>query len=97
MLAKPKKHFLRIIKSTLQDKKLEQTLVDQVISDFSATDLSSWKFAYKDSQLLLYPVKAMTNVEEIAMPISDFFDYIQTSYLTEKDTELYKKSSSRKT
>ena len=39
----------------------------------------------------------MTNVEEIAMPISDFFDYIQTSYLTEKDAELYKKSSSGKT
>ena len=30
------------------------------------------------------------------MPISDFFDYIQTSYLTEKDAELYKKVQAEK-
>ena len=94
--SKAKETFLENIKSTLQDKKLEQTLVDQVISDFSATDLSSWKFAYKDSQLVLYPVKATNNVEEIALPISDFFDVIQSSYLTEKDAELYKKAQAEK-
>ena len=94
--SKAKETFLENIKSTLQDKKLEQTLVDQVIADFSATDLSSWKFAYKDSQLVLYPVKATNNVEEIALPISDFFDVIQSSYLTEKDAELYKKAQAEK-
>ena len=94
--SKAKEKFLEDIKSTLQDKKIEQTLVDQVIADFSATDLSSWKFAYKDSQLVLYPVKATNNVEEIALPISDFFDVIQSSYLTEKDAELYKKAQAEK-
>ena len=94
--SKAKETFLENIKSTLQDKKLEQTLVDQVIADFSATDLSSWKFAYKDSQLVLYPIKATNNVEEIALPISDFFDVIQSSYLTEKDAELYKKAQAEK-
>lgn len=94
--SKAKETFLENIKSTLQDKKLEQTLVDQVIADFSATDLSSWKFVYKDSQLVLYPVKATNNVEEIALPISDFFDVIQSSYLTEKDAELYKKAQAEK-
>lgn len=91
-----KEKILEGVKSALQDKKIEQSIVDQVSADFSATELSSWKFAYKDSQLVLYPVKAMTNVEEIAMPISDFFDYIQTSYLTEKDAELYKKVQAEK-
>ena len=94
--SKAKETILENIKSTLQDKKLEQTLVDQVIADFSATDLSSWKFAYKDSQLVLYPIKATNNVEEIALPISDFFDVIQSSYLTEKDAELYKKAQAEK-
>ena len=94
--SKAKETFLENIKSTLQDKKLEQTLVDQVIADFSATDLSSWKFAYKDSQLVLYPIKATNHVEEIALPISDFFDVIQSSYLTEKDAELYKKAQAEK-
>ena len=94
--SKAKETFLEIIKSTLQDKKLEQTLVDQVIADFSDSDLSSWKFAYKDSQLVVYPVKATNNVEEIALPISDFFDVIQSSYLTEKDAELYKKAQAEK-
>ncbi len=91
-----KEKVLEGVKSTLQDKKVDQSVVDQVLADFSAAELSSWKFAYKDSQLVLYPVKAMTNVEEIAMPISDFFDYIQTSYLTEKDAELYKKVQAEK-
>mgnify|MGYP000864766425 CR=1 FL=1 len=91
-----KEKLLEGVKSTLQDKKVDQSVVDQVLADFSAAELSSWKFAYKDSQLVLYPVKATTNVEEIAMPISDFFDFIQTSYLTEKDAELYKKVQAEK-
>ena len=88
--SKAKETFLENIKSTLQDKKLEQTLVDQVTADFSAMDLTTWKFAYKDSQLLLYPAKQSGNEEEIAMPISNFFDFIEVSYLSEKDAELYK-------
>ena len=94
--SKAKEKILEDIKSTLQDKKLEQALVDQVVADFSAAELSTWKFAYKDSQLVLYPVKQTNNVEEIALPISDFFDVIQSSYLTEKDAELYKKAQAEK-
>lgn len=88
--SKAKEKLLEDIKTTLLDKKVEQTLVDQVTADFSAMDLSAWKFAYKDSQLLLYPAKQSGNGEEIAMPISNFFDFIEASYLTEKDAELYK-------
>lgn len=94
--SKAKEKLLEDLKSTLQDKKVEQSVVDQISADFSATELKTWKFAYKDSQLVLYPVKATTNVEEIVMPISDFFDFIQTSYLTEKDAELYKKVQEEK-
>ena len=88
--SKAKEKLLEDIKTSLLDKKVEQTLVDQVIADFSAMDLTTWKFAYKDSQLLLYPAKQSGNGEEIAMPISNFFDFIEASYLTEKDAELYK-------
>ena len=94
--SKAKEKLLEDLKSTLQDKKVEQSVVDQVSADLSVAELSTWKFAYKDSQLILYPVKATTNVEEIVMPISDFFDFIQTSYLTEKDAELYKKVQAEK-
>ena len=94
--SKAKEKILEDIKSTLQDKKLEQALVDQVVADFSAAELSTWKFAYKDSQLVLYPVKQTNNVEEIALPISDLFDVIQSSYLTENDAELYKKAQAEK-
>ena len=94
--SKAKEKLLEDLKSTLQDKQVEQSVVDQVSADLSATELSTWKFAYKDSQLVLYPVKATANVEEIAMPISDFFDYIQITYLTEKDAELYKKVQAEK-
>ena len=88
--SKAKEKLLEDIKTTLLDKKVEQTLVDQAIADFSAMDLTTWKFAYKDTQLLLYPAKQSGNGEEIAMPISNFFDFIEASYLTEKDAELYK-------
>ena len=88
--SKAKEKLLEDIKTTLLDKKVEQTLVDQVTADFSTMDLATWKFAYKDSQLLLYPAKQSGNGEEIAMPISNFFDFIEASYLTEKDAELYK-------
>ena len=93
---KAKGKLLKDLKTTLQDKKVDQSLVDQVSADLSAAELSSWRFAYKDSQLVLYPVKSTDNVEEIAMPISDFFDFIQTSYLSDKDAELYKKVQAEK-
>lgn len=93
---KAKGKLLEDLKTTLQEKKVDQSLVDQVSADLSAAELSSWRFAYKDSQLVLYPVKSTDNVEEIAMPISDFFDFIQTSYLSDKDAEFYKKVQAEK-
>lgn len=94
--SKGKETLLEEINSNLTDSKQEQASIDQLIADFSATDLSSWKFDYKDSQLIVYPLKQTQGLEEIALPISDFFDVIQSSYLTEKDEELYKKAQAEK-
>ena len=94
--SKGKETLLEEIKSNLTDSKREQVSIDQLIADFSATDLSSWKFDYKDSQLIVFPLKQTQGLEEIALPISDFFDVIQSSYLTEKDEELYKKAQAEK-
>ena len=94
--SKGKETLLEEIKSNLADSKREQASIDQLLADFSATDLSSWKFDYKDSQLIVYPLKQTQGLEEIALPISDFFDVIQSSYLTEKDEELYKKAQAEK-
>ena len=94
--SKGKETLLEEIKSKLTDSKQEQASIDQLIADFSATDLSSWKFDYKDSQLIIFPLKQTQGLEEIALPISDFFDVIQSSYLTEKDEELYKKAQAEK-
>ena len=55
----PKKKSLRELSQLSKIKKVDQSVVDQVLADFSAAELSSWKFAYKDSQLVLYPVKAI--------------------------------------
>lgn len=81
--------LLEDIKSALLDKKVEQTLVNQVIADFSNTDLSNWKFAYKDSQLILYPINQTGNAEGIGLLISDYFELINVAYLSEKDAKLY--------
>ena len=94
--SKGKETLLEEIKSNLTDSKREQASIDQLIADYSATDLSSWKFDYKDSQLIVFPLKQTQGLEEIALPISDFFDVIQSSYLTEKDEELYKKAQAEK-
>jgi len=94
--SKGKETLLEEIKSNLTDSKREQASIDQLLADFSATDLSSWKFDYKDSQLIVFPLKQTQGLEEIALPISDFFDVIQSSYLTEKDEELYKKAQAEK-
>ena len=94
--SKGKETLLEKIKSNLTDSKREQASIDQLLADFSATDLSSWKFDYKDSQLIIFPLKQIQGLDEIALPISDFFDVIQSSYLTEKDEELYKKAQAEK-
>ena len=94
--SKGKETLLEKIKSNLADSKREQASIDQLLADFSATDLSSWKFDYKDSQLIIFPLKQTQGLDEIALPISDFFDVIQSSYLTEKDEELYKKAQAEK-
>ena len=51
--------------------------------------MTSWSFDYKDSQIILYPANPGETLEEIALPISSFFDVLESSYLLEKDAELY--------
>ncbi|KXT86207.1 peptidoglycan-N-acetylglucosamine deacetylase PgdA [Streptococcus oralis] len=87
--SKAKELLLSQIKSTLEDKKLDQTKMDQVLKNFTDQDLSSWSFDYKDSQIILYPAALEETLEEIALPISSFFDVLESSYLLEKDAELY--------
>ncbi len=87
--SKAKELLLSQIKSTLEDKKLDQAKIDQVIKSFTDQELTSWSFDYKDSQIILYPANPGETLEEIALPISSFFDVLESSYLLEKDTELY--------
>lgn len=88
--SKAKEQLLKEITSFLQDKKLDQEKIDQVVKGFSDQDLSGWNFDYKDSQIILYPSQSVENLDEIALPVSSFFDVVQSSYLLDKDAELYK-------
>ena len=88
--SKAKEKLTKELTSFLQDKKLEQEKVDQLVKGFSDQDLSAWNFDYKDSQILLYPSQSVENLDEIALPVSSFFELIQSSYLLDKDAELYK-------
>ena len=88
--SKAKEKLIKELTSFLQDKKLEQEKIDQVVKGFSDQDLSAWNFDYKDSQIILYPSQSVENLDEIALPVSSFFEVIQSSYLLDKDAELYK-------
>ena len=88
--SKAKEQLIKEITSSLQDKKLEQEKIDQIVKGFSDQDLSAWNFDYKDSQIILYPSQSVENLDEIALPVSSFFELIQSSYLLDKDAELYK-------
>ena len=88
--SKAKEILLKELTSFLKDKKLEQGKIDQLVKNFSDQDLSAWNFDYKDSQIILYPSQAVENLDEIALPVSSFFDVVQSSYLLDKDAELYK-------
>ena len=88
--SKAKEKLTKELTSFLQDKKLEQEKVDQLVKGFSDQDLSAWNFDYKDSQIILYPSQPVENLDEIALPVSSFFELIQSSYLLDKDAELYK-------
>lgn len=88
--SKAKEQLIKEITSFLQDKKLEQEKIDQVVKGLSDQDLSAWNFDYKDSQILIYPSQPVENLDEIALPVSSFFEVIQSSYLLDKDAELYK-------
>lgn len=88
--SKAKEILLKELTSFLKDKKLEQEKIDQLVKSFSDQDLSAWNFDYKDSQIILYPSQEVENIDEIALPVSSFFDVVQSSYLLDKDAELYK-------
>lgn len=88
-VSKAKEQLIKELTSFLQDKKLEQDQSDQIVKGFSDQDLSAWNFDYKDSQIILYPSPVVENLEEIVLPVSAFFDVIQSSYLLEKDAALY--------
>ena len=87
--SKAKEILLKELTSFLKDKKLEQEKIDQLVKGFSDQDLSAWNFDYKDSQIILYPSQSVENLDEIALPVSSFFDVVQSSYLLDKDAELY--------
>ena len=57
--SKAKEILLKELTSFLKDKKLEQGKIDQLVKSFSDQDLSAWNFDYKDSQIILYPSKAV--------------------------------------
>ena len=88
--SKAKEIFLKEMKTFLTDKKLNQEKIDQVVKEFSNKYLSAWNFDYKDSQIILYPSQKVENIDEITMPVSTFFNVLQSSYLQGKDAELYK-------
>ena len=88
--SKAKEILLKELTSFLKDKKLEQGKIDQLVKSFSDQDLSAWNFDYKDSQILIYPSQPVENLDEIALPVSSLFEVIQSSYLLDKDAELYK-------
>ena len=88
--SKAKEQLIKELTSFLQDKKLEQEKVDQIVKGLSDQDLSAWNSDYKDSQILIYPSQPIENLDEIALPVSSFFEVIQSSYLLDKDAELYK-------
>lgn len=87
--SKAKEQLIKELTSVLEDKKLDQDQSEQIVKSFSDQDLSAWNFDYKDSQIILYPSPVVENLEEIALPVSAFFDVIQSSYLLEKDAALY--------
>ena len=78
MQVSAKELLLSQIKSTLEDKKLDQAKIDQVIKSFTDQELTSWSFDYKDSQIILYPANPEETLEEIALPISSFFDVLES-------------------
>ena len=88
--SKAKEQLIKELTSVLEDKKLEQDQSEQIVKSFSDQDLSAWNFDYKDSQIILYPSQTVENLDEIALPVSSFFEVIQSSYLLDKDAELYK-------
>ena len=88
--SKAKEQLLKEITSFLQDKKLEQEKIDQVVKGFSDQDLSAWNFDYRIVRLSFIQVRSVENLDDIALPVSSFFDVVQSSYLLDKDAELYK-------
>lgn len=88
--SKAKEQLIKELTSFIEDKKIEQDQSEQIVKSFSDQDLSAWNFDYKDSQIILYPSPVVENLEEIALPVSAFFEVIQSSYLLDKDAELYK-------
>ena len=88
--SKAKEQLIKELTSFIEDKKIEQDQSEQIVKNFSDQDLSAWNFDYKDSQIILYPSQSVENLDEIALPVSSFFEVIQSSYLLDKDAELYK-------
>ena len=85
-----KEVFLKEINVFLMDKKLDQEKIDQLVKEFSDKEISTWNFDYKDSQIILFPSQKVESIDEIALPVSTFFNVLQSSYLQDKDAELYK-------
>ncbi|HFI0252378.1 TPA: polysaccharide deacetylase family protein [Streptococcus suis] len=70
-----------------QGKSAEE--IEAVLSQFEVLDLNSLTFGYADSQLTLYLPDATFGLESLTLPISDFFQIVQSDYLVESDKVAY--------
>ncbi|HFH9838039.1 TPA: polysaccharide deacetylase family protein [Streptococcus suis] len=67
----------------------EQSTVENIVNQFISSDISSYSFDYADSKLSLRVPKSVYGVEEISVPITAFYNILQSSYLSDTDKVAY--------
>ncbi|MCQ8264872.1 polysaccharide deacetylase family protein [Streptococcus suis] len=81
--------FAGQLNQILTQKGQEQSTVENIVNQFIASDISSYSFSYANSQLTLKVPKSTYGVKEISVPITAFYDILQSSYLSDTDRAAY--------
>ncbi|MGT2847274.1 polysaccharide deacetylase family protein [Streptococcus massiliensis] len=82
-----KTRFEEDFRNQLAFRKIDDTIISDVINTLNGQPLSGWKFRYQDRAFHIQLPKAVGDVTELALPITSLYEVINQEFLKDKELQ----------
>ena len=83
--------FINQIWQNLIFNQIDETLVEEQMTEMAKSSMADWEFNYIDGRFIIHLPNEIEGVSTSEVPLTAFYDVINPEYLKGKDLEAYKK------